>query len=135
MPTKSAMMVSRGRVTHMASSRGVTSFLTGSVPRARVASICSETFIEPSSEAMPEALRQAIEESGEHGAHLTDKGDGGDLTDLSGGAVLGEGAGHFERHDYAGKKTDENRDGQAADADGVHLQEQVLAVRTGVARR
>ena len=31
----------------------------GSVPRARMASICSVTFMEPSSLAMPEALRPA----------------------------------------------------------------------------
>ena len=38
---------------------GVTSFFMGSVPRARMASICSVTIIEPSSLAMPEALRPA----------------------------------------------------------------------------
>ena len=37
--------------------RGVTSLRTGSVPSARMASICSVTFMEPSSLAMPEALR------------------------------------------------------------------------------
>ena len=39
--------------------RGVTSFLVGSVPRARMASICSVTCMEPSSLAMPLALRPA----------------------------------------------------------------------------
>ena len=43
----------------VAITRGVTSFLVGSVPRARMASICSVTFMEPSSLAMPEALRPA----------------------------------------------------------------------------
>ena len=41
----------------VATTRGLTSLRMGSVPRARMASICSETFMEPSSEAMPEALR------------------------------------------------------------------------------
>ena len=39
--------------------RGVTNFLDGSVPSARMASICSVTFMEPSSLAIPEALRPA----------------------------------------------------------------------------
>ena len=41
----------------VATRRGATSFRTGSVPRARMASICSETFMEPSSLAMPDVLR------------------------------------------------------------------------------
>ena len=41
----------------VATMRGITSFLSGSVPSARMASICSVTIIEPSSLAMPEALR------------------------------------------------------------------------------
>ena len=43
----------------VAPTRGVTSFFVGSVPSARMASICSVTIIEPSSLAMPEALRPA----------------------------------------------------------------------------
>ena len=44
-------------MTTVATMRGVTSFFSGSVPSARMASICSVTIIEPSSLAMPEALR------------------------------------------------------------------------------
>ena len=43
----------------VAVSRGVTSLRVGSVPRARMASICSVTCMEPSSLAMPLALRPA----------------------------------------------------------------------------
>ena len=43
----------------MDTTRGVTSFFVGSVPSARMASICSVTVIEPSSLAIPEALRPA----------------------------------------------------------------------------
>jgi hypothetical protein len=50
-------MVRKNSITTLAMTRGVTSLRVGSVPRARMASICSVTFIEPSSEAMPEALR------------------------------------------------------------------------------
>ena len=53
------MMVSRGSTTAMAIRRGVTSFWIGSVPRARMASICSVTRMDPSSLAIPLALRPA----------------------------------------------------------------------------
>ena len=39
--------------------RGVTNFLMGSVPSARMASICSVTTIDPSSLAMPDEFRPA----------------------------------------------------------------------------
>ena len=58
-PTKSAMMVSSGSITQVAIMRGVTSFWIGSVPSARMASICSVTFMDPSSLAMPVELRPA----------------------------------------------------------------------------
>jgi hypothetical protein len=51
------MMVRKNSITTVAITRGVTSFFDGSVPRARMASICSVTTIEPNSLAMPEALR------------------------------------------------------------------------------
>ena len=51
------MMVRKKSMKTVAKRRGVTSLRTGSVPRARMASICSVTFMEPISEAMPEALR------------------------------------------------------------------------------
>ena len=53
------MMVRKNSMKAVAPTRGVISFLVGSVPRARMASICSVTIIEPSSLAMPEALRPA----------------------------------------------------------------------------
>jgi hypothetical protein len=59
MPTASAIRVKSGSVTTSAISRGATSLRTGSVPRARMASICCETTIEPNSAAMAEATRPA----------------------------------------------------------------------------
>ena len=56
-PTRSEMMTRKNSMAVAAMTRGVTSFLEGSVPRARMASICSVTTMEPSSLAMPEALR------------------------------------------------------------------------------
>ena len=43
----------------VAITRGVMSRRIGSVPSARIASTCSVTTIDPSSEAIPEALRPA----------------------------------------------------------------------------
>ena len=57
MPTVSAMMVRKKSMKTVAIRRGATSLRMGSVPSARMASICSVTFIEPISEAMPAALR------------------------------------------------------------------------------
>ncbi len=58
-PTKSAMIVNSGSITQVAITRGVTSFCIGSVPSARMASICSVTFIDPNSLAIPVELRPA----------------------------------------------------------------------------
>ena len=52
-------MVSSGSMVTDAIMRGVTSLRVGSVPKARMALICSETTMEPSSEAMPEPMRPA----------------------------------------------------------------------------
>jgi len=41
----------------VATTRGVTSFFIGSVPSARMASICSVTIMEPSSLAIPDEFR------------------------------------------------------------------------------
>ena len=53
------MMVRKNSMKVAAPTRGVINFLVGSVPRARMASICSVTIIEPSSLAMPEEFRPA----------------------------------------------------------------------------
>src|SRR6266436_5570602 len=56
-PQASEMMVRKKSMNTVDTTRGVTSFFVGSVPRARMASICSVTTIDPSSLAIPEALR------------------------------------------------------------------------------
>jgi hypothetical protein len=53
------MMVRKNSMTTLAIMRGVTSFFVGSVPSARMASICSVTFMEPSSLAIPDEFRPA----------------------------------------------------------------------------
>ena len=58
MPNASAMMVRSRSMAILAKMRGVTSFRMGST-RARIASICSVTTIEPSSLAIEDALRPA----------------------------------------------------------------------------
>ena len=52
-------ILSTGAINTMAMILGLTSFFIGSVPRARMASICSLTIIEPSSAAIPEPTRPA----------------------------------------------------------------------------
>ena len=46
-----------GMIAMHAMSRGTTSFRIGSAPSARIASTCSVTVIEPSSAAIPAAIR------------------------------------------------------------------------------
>lgn len=58
-PRKSANTVNKGSTIAVASRRGLISFNTGSVPSARIASICSVTFIDPSSLAIPDEFRPA----------------------------------------------------------------------------
>ena len=50
------MMVRSGSITRAAISFGTTSFLTGLAAMARRASICSVTFMVPSSAVMPAAI-------------------------------------------------------------------------------
>ena len=57
MPQASATMVRKKSMTIEEKMRGVTSLRMGSTPRARMASICSVTTIDPSSLAMELALR------------------------------------------------------------------------------
>ena len=57
MPKASATMVRKKSMEMQAKMRGVTSLRMGSTPRARMASICSVTTMEPSSLAMELALR------------------------------------------------------------------------------
>src|ERR1700734_450461 len=56
-PQASEIIVRKNNMNTVATSLGVTSLRYGSVPSARIASICSDTFIEPSSLAIPEAFR------------------------------------------------------------------------------
>ncbi len=56
-PIKSEIAVSSGNTRIVATTRGVTSLRLGSVPIARIASTCSVTNIDPSSDAIPEAHR------------------------------------------------------------------------------
>ena len=58
-PIKSATATSNGSIKVVAITRGVTSLRVGSVPIARIASTCSDTTIEPSSDAIADAFRPA----------------------------------------------------------------------------
>ena len=56
-PIKSISAVNSGTISSAASKRGATSLRLGSVPIARIASTCSVTSIDPSSDAIPVAHR------------------------------------------------------------------------------
>ncbi len=56
-PSTSAKAPRTGITTTLARRRGTTSFLMGSAPSARMASICSVTDMEPTSAAMPAPMR------------------------------------------------------------------------------
>src|SRR4051812_47428240 len=58
-PTRSEIIVRKNSINTDDNTRGVTSFFMGSVPSARMASICSVTTMEPSSLAMPDEFRPA----------------------------------------------------------------------------
>ena len=114
--------------------RGVTSFWIGSVPRARMASICSVTFMEPSSLAMPEALRPATMSAVSTGPSSRTSVMETSVPVLPDLAVSGQGLGHLQRHDGAGEEPGDGGDHQAAHADGVHLQNDVVAVMRACGR-
>ncbi len=114
-------------MTPVATSRGVTSFCTGSVPSARIASICSVTFIEPSSLAIPDALRPATMTAVSTGPNSRTR-----MMETNGrsgpSARSLEAAAHLHRHHGAGEKAGEHHDGHAADTDSVHLQHNVVEI-------
>ena len=129
MPTKSAMMVSSGSMTQVAIRRGVTSFWTGSVPSARMASICSVTFIEPSSLAMPEALRPATISAGQHRSEFAHQGERNERAGLADLPVRAPAPCDICSAITAPpKKPVMPTIVQAADADDVHLHEDVVGV-------
>ena len=64
----------------------------------------------------------------EHRTQFAHQCDGDDLPDLPLRPVGGERARHLQRHHHAAEKADQADDEQRADADGVHLQEDVVGV-------
>ena len=59
----------------VATTRGTTSFLIGSVPRARIALICSVTSIDPSSDAMPDPRTSRHHQRPKHRAEFAHERD------------------------------------------------------------
>ena len=121
-------MVRKNSMKAVAPTRGVTSFLVGSVPRARMASICSVTIMEPSSLAMPEALRPATISPVISGPSSRDHADGDQLADQRDPAKSLQGAGRVQRQQRADGESGQNHDGQRADADQVRLLQHVAHV-------
>ena len=93
-----------------------------------MASICSVTFMEPSSLAMPEELRPATSSAVSTGPSSRTRVMETMLPGASHLSVLRQRARHLQRHDRAAEEAGQDHDGQAADADGVHLQEDVVGI-------
>ena len=127
-PTKSAMMVSSGKTTAVAIRRGVTNFWIGSVPRARIASICSVTFIEPSSLAIPDAFRPATSSELKHWPQFANQRDSNNLTNLARSSVRRQSLRHLHRHHGSAEEARKYDNRETADADNIHLQDNVAAV-------
>ncbi len=108
--------------------RGVTSFCIGSVPSARMASICSVTFIEPSSLAMPDELRPATMTAGQHRSQFAHQDDRDHSARAARLAVLLQRAAHLQGHHGAGEEAGQQNDRHAAHADDVHLQQNVVDI-------
>ena len=105
--------------------RGVTSLRIGSTPRARMASICSVTTIEPSSLAMEEALRPETMMPVRTGpssrimVRLTKR----PVTAVA--PNCGQSGGRLQGEHAAGEKAGEQHDGGGSDADDVGLHEEI----------
>ena len=124
-PTRSEMMLRKNSMTTAATTRGVTSFFEGSTPMARMASICSVTFMEPSSLAMPLELRPATIKSGQHRSQLAHHRERYQLAGQRQRTELLQRAGGLQRQHSAGEEAGQHHDGQRAYADQVGLQQRV----------
>ena len=93
-----------------------------------MASICSVTFMEPSSLAMPDELRPGHHHGRQHGPQFANQNDGDELPGAAGLSVLLQAAAHLQRHHGAGEEAGQQDDRNAADADRVHLQQDVVDV-------
>ena len=65
---------------------------------------------------------------GQHRAQLAHQGNGDNVADLIHGAILRQRARHLHGDDDAAEKPDQNHDGKTADADDVHLEQDVALV-------
>ena len=70
-------------------------------------------------------------DGGENRSQFAHQGDGDNAAGLIDLAVIRQRAGHLQRHDGAAEETDQRRDGEAADPDGVHLKRNIVAVVGG----
>ena len=104
--------------------RGVTSLRMGSTPRARMASICSVTTIEPSSLAMELALRPETMTPVSTGPSSRIMVSADKLAGDGGGAEGRERGRRLQGQHAAGGESGEHHDGQGAEADDVGLNEE-----------
>ena len=128
MPQASATMVRKKSMVMLAKMRGVTSLRMGSTPRARMASICSVTTIDPSSLAIEEALRPLTMTPVSIGPNSRIMVSADKLPGDRGGAKGRERSRRLQRQHAAGGESGEHHDRQRAEADDVGLNEKFRPV-------
>ena len=121
-------MVRKNSMAMVAKMRGVTSLRIGSTPRARMASICSVTTMEPSSLAIEEAVPARDHDPGEHRAEFADHGQADELPGNRRRAERRERGRRLQRQHAAGRKPGEHNNRQRTDADDVGLNEKIRPV-------
>ena len=77
---------------------------------------------------MPEALRPETINAVKRGSKFAHQDDGNHLAGLSSLAVLLERLAHLQGHHRAAEEAGHGRDPQAADADGIHLDQDIVPV-------
>ena len=123
MPITSVIKVNSGSVIISAIIRGATSLRIGSVPSARIASICSDTTIEPSSAEIAETTRPVTINARQHRTQFAHQRNRNQISKLIDRAVRRQCLISLQRQHAAGEKPGKNNDRQRADADVIHLRD------------
>ena len=124
MPKASETMVRKKSMEMQAKMRGVTSLRMGSTPRARMASICSVTTMEPSSLAMEEALRPETMTPVSTGPSSRIMVRRDETAGDGGGAEGGERRRRLKGQHAAGEEAGEQTMDDGADADDIRLEQE-----------
>ena len=121
MPKASAIIVRKNSMKTVAYQPRRHQLAVGSVPSARIASICSVTFIEPSSDAMPEAFRPETINPVSTGPSSFTIDSATSVARHADCAKLFQRSRRLQRQHASGKKSCQHHNRQRTHADRVHL--------------